>query len=449
MQVKNTRDVFDLITKKIYPLALIAIAVLFVIFVISIVRTALTGDVELHKYAFFEISLLLLIAVLAEIGVIYSKQPTAILLLVVGILMSESVLHLDIFRDKELLYLFAQLGAIFLLFKVGLHSHFKTIFSTDNAVVATLGVVIPFLGGFTYATLTGGNFIYSMFLGAALTATSVGVTVAIIKEAGLLNQKFAQVIIGAAVIDDVLGLLVLSFVLNVPSGYELPQIIGLFEDLFIVGITPQFSSFAAAVGKTMLSTLVFLGGGIIVGKKFIKTVIDKIEMNNTNFLIVLAFLHFYSYVAEVVGLSAIVGAFLAGLLLTSSRHVKEIEEKVYPLETTFVPIFFISLGLLVNINELFMFIVPIIIISVIAILTKTVGCGVGALMSKMSVLESAIVGVGMSPRAEVALIVAAIGLQRGVLHSSEYAIISAMALVTTLIPPFFMNMLIAKLKVKK
>ncbi len=432
------------LSKKIYPIVLAALFAFFVILLISIIRTSLFGEVDLHKYAFFEISLLLLIAVLAEIGVIYSKQPTAILLLLVGVVMSESVLHFKIFRDEDIINLFAQLGSIFLLFKVGLHSHFKAIFSKENAVVALLGIIIPFIGGFAYATLTGGNFIYSMFLGAALTATSVGVSVAIIKEAGLMNEKFAQVIIGAAIIDDILGLLVLSFVLNMPAGYELPQIVGLFESVMQKGMTPEFYVFIVPLAKITGATIVFLAGGILAGNWFVRNILDKLDMNNANFLIALAFLHLYSYMAEVIGLSAIVGAFVAGLLLTNSRHIKELEDKVYPLETIFVPIFFISLGLLVNVNDIIMFAWPIIIISIIAILTKIIGCGLGALASGINKIESAIIGFGMAPRAEVALIVASLGLQRGALSSPEYAIISAMALLTTILPPFVMNYLIAK-----
>ena len=434
------------VTKKVYPLVLTAIFVLFVILLISILRRSVFGEIDLHKYAFFEISFLLLIAVLAEMAVVYTKQPSAILLLLVGVIISESVLHFKIFRSDELIHLFAQLGSIFLLFKVGIHSHFKSIFSKENAVVAALGVIIPFIGGFAYATLTGGNFVYSMFLGSALTATSVGVSVAIIKEAGLMKEKFAQIIIGAAIIDDILGLLVLSFVLNIPAGYELPQIIGLFESVVHVGLTQEFLDFILPLGKIIGAAAVFLAGGILAGNWFVKNVIDKLEMNNANFLIAIAFLFLYSYMAEVIGLSAIVGAFLAGLLLTNSKHIKDLEDKIYPLETVFVPIFFISLGLLVNVNDIIAFAWPIIIISIIAILTKIIGCGLGALASKLDKIESAIIGFGMAPRAEVALIVASLGLQRAVLSQSEYAIIAAMALLTTIFPPFIMNYLIARRK---
>ena len=134
-------------------------------------------------------------------------------------------------------------------------------------------------------------------------------------------------------------------------------------------------------------------------------------------------------------------------MLTGSRHIKNIEEKVYPLETIFVPIFFISLGLLINVNDVIIFIVPILIISVLAVLTKVIGCGAGAVLSKMNKQDAMIVGFGMAPRGEVALIVASIGFARGALDPSGYAIISAVALLTTIFPPFVMNYLINKRKV--
>src|SRR3989338_6004605 len=293
MVIENAQHGVGKIREKALPFILTIIFGLFIIFLISILRTSLFGEVDLHKYAFFEISFLLLIAVIAEIGVVHTKQPSAILLLLVGVVLSKSVLQFDIFKDEQLIYLFAQLGSIFLLFKVGLHSHFKAIFSRENAIVALLGVIVPFFCGFLYATLTGADFVYSMFLGAALTATSVGVSVAIISEAGLMDKKFAQVIIGAAIIDDILGLLILSFVLNVPAGYELPQIVGLFQSVITSGITDEFLRFTIPLGKVMASTVLFLAGGILAGQRFVKEVVDKMELNNTNFLIVIAFLHLY------------------------------------------------------------------------------------------------------------------------------------------------------------
>lgn len=374
------------------------------------------------KYLFFEITLLLLIAVLAEMVFVHLKQPTVIILLVFGILMGKSVLGFDIIRDQHLLEIFAQLGAIFLLFRVGLHSHLTKVFSKENLVVAAFGVIIPFIAGYYYASFSGGSFAYSMFLGAAFTATSVGVTVAILKELKMLGKRFSEVIIGAAVIDDILGLLVLAFVINAPSGITADA------------VSPMLGIAATAA--------VFLAGGVIAGRSFVKGILDKLPFDNKNFLLSLSFLFIYAYIAEYIGLSSIIGAFLAGMILNYSRHVKELEDKIYALDVIFVPIFFISLGMLVDVSVLSAIAIPALIITAIAILSKIVGCGLGALASKIPQYESILIGVGMSPRGEVALIVALIGLTKGALTGGEYALISAMALLTTLFAPPVLNWMI-------
>ncbi|NYZ77136.1 cation:proton antiporter [Candidatus Micrarchaeota archaeon] len=156
----------------------------------------------------------------------------------------------------------------------------------------------------------------------------------------------------------------------------------------------------------------------------------------------MAFMLFFGYAAEIIGLSAIVGAFLAGIILNRSRHYEALEEKTYGLELIFMPIFFISLGMLVDVNALGVFFVPILVITAIAMVTKIIGCGAAALGAKLSFNESLIVGVGMMPRAEVALIIAAIGLSKGMLSAAEYSVISAMALLTAFIaPPLLVRLL--------
>jgi Kef-type K+ transport system membrane component KefB len=407
---------------KVFPFLIIC---LFLLLILTVIRTSVFGQVEEDKHVYFEIVFLLLLAVLGEIAVTYLKQPSVMILMVLGILMSPSFLSLsfshlgisltppNILRFDEVIHVFAQIGAIVLLFKVGLHSKIETVFSRKNMFVATAGVILPFVAGYIYASITGGDFAYSMFLGAALTATSVGVTVALLKEMNLLKERFAQVIIGAAIIDDVLGLLVLSFVLNVSGG----------ADSFM----PLLQTFASAA--------VFLVGGIFAGNYFLNY-LDRKEMSSRRLMAVLAFMLFYSYVAEFIQLSAIVGAFISGLIISRSRHIKQIEDSTYGLEILFVPIFFITLGMLVDVDSLYVYSLAIIVITAIAVLSKVIACSLAAYASKLNSKESLLVGVGMAPRGEVALIIAAIGLTKGVLDVSQYSIISAMALLTTfLVPP--------------
>lgn len=424
---------------KVLPIALL---LLFIVLILWVVRTSIFSYVEEDKHIYFEIVFLLLLAVLGELAVAYTKQPSVMILMLLGILMSGSFLSFgldflrtlnlpfalpleppNILRSDDVIRVFAQLGAVILLFKVGLHSKIEKVFSMDNLVVAVCGVILPFAAGYIYATASGGEFAYSMFLGAALTATSVGVTVAILREFKLIEQRFAQIIIGAAVIDDILGLLVLSFVINV-SGSSGESAI---EPLIF----------------TLISAVVFLFGSIVAGDYFIKY-LDRKEMSAKRLMIVLAFMLFYAYVAEFIKLSAIVGAFIAGIILNRSRHINEIEEKTYALELVFMPIFFITMGMLVDINALAQFAMPIIVLTIIAIITKVIGCGGGALLAKLDNREALLVGVGMAPRGEVALIIASIGFTSGILTVAQYSIISAMALLTTFAAPPILGMLLKK-----
>ncbi|NTV24428.1 MAG: cation:proton antiporter, partial [Nanoarchaeota archaeon] len=326
-----------------------------------------------------------------------------------------------LFLHEEVITLFAQLGAIILLFKVGVHSKIEKVFSKENMFVAIAGVLFPFIAGYLYAANTGGNFAYSMFLGATLAATSVGVTVAVLKDLGVLGKRFSEVIIGAAILDDILGLLVLSVVVNLAEGAT-------------TALNSILTTFAAS--------LIFLIGAILTGK-YIVEYMDKRELSQKRFLVALAYMLGLAYIAEAVKLSAIVGAFLAGIILSRSRHYNLIEEKTSGLEYLFMPIFFISLGMLVDVNAIARFIWPIVIITLIACITKLVGCGLAARAAKLSFLDSAIVGIGMMPRGEVALIIASIGLTKNILSQNEYSIISAMAILTSIIVPFLLSWVVS------
>ncbi|VVC03815.1 Glutathione-regulated potassium-efflux system protein KefB [Candidatus Bilamarchaeum dharawalense] len=433
--------------EKVIPWIALLVLGVFILLTISVVRTSLFGEVEGEKHIYFEIVFLLLLAVAGELLVTYTKQPSVMILMILGLLMSPGFLQLswgflhslnlpfnlptnppDILRLETILTVFAQLGAVILLFKVGMHNKIERIFALDNLIVAIAGVVLPFAVGYLYASYAGGSFAYSMFVAAALTATSVGVTVAILKEFKLLKERFAEIIIGAAVLDDILGLLVLSFVINITGG--------------------SGENVAGSLAVTLLTAIVFLLGSVLTGKYFIEY-LDKAEMSPKRFMLILAFVLFYAYFAEFIKLSAIVGAFMAGIILNQSKHHAEIEEKTYGLEMLFMPIFFISLGTLMDVNALADFFVPIMILTVLAIATKVVGCGVAGILAKLKSLEAAIVGFGMSPRGEVALIVASIGLTTKILNVSEYSIIATMALLTTLCTPPILQSLIAKREKEK
>ncbi len=454
------------ISRILTPYSGLLITGLAILLFFSVLRASLFTDVPEEKKIWFELSFLLLAAVSAELIVVYLRQPQVMALLLLGIIISPSALEITYpaiaslitwlvstvgfsinFPDQiphlvpteGVVRVFAQLGAIILLFKIGLHSEIKQIFNSKNFVVGLLGIIVPFAAGYYFAIITGQSFTYALFLGAALTATSVGVTVAVLQEMNLLGRDFAKVILGAAVIDDILALLVLSLINNFPT------------ELNSETISPLFTVIATA--------FVFVVGGILVGKFIVKRYFDKElkgnKIENTTYLGVLAYVLAYAYVAEFIGLSAIVGAFIAGITLNYSRLTEKLFELFYPLEAFFTPVFFISLGMLVDIPALFDNLAPILIISIIAILTKIIGCGAGALLTGSKMKDALIVGIGMVPRGEIALIIGLFGLTAvtsagtPVLSETEYSIIASMAFITTVIIPWLLNKSVAYASVKK
>ncbi len=397
-------------------MASFVIALLFMALVLYVVKDSLFGHVSEEKKILFEIVFLLLITVLAEAFVFYFKTEQVILLMLFGIMFSPSVLGKLIPQfptfSNEVIRIFAELGAIILLFKVGLHSKVEKVFSKANLLVAASGILIPFAFGYFFA-IGSGNFSYAMFTGAALAATSVGVTVAILKNLNVLDKRFSEIIIGAAIIDDILALLLLSLVKNIGASGE------------------------SSILITIISSAIFITGAIVTGKYLINY-IDRKDMGPKRFLLSIAYMLFLAYVAEIISLSAIVGAFIAGLVLNSSRNLHILEEKSTGLELLFTPIFFISLGLVVDVSSIFSGIVPILIITLLAVASKIIGCGIMAFATGSDVKEALVIGTGMVPRGEVALIVASIGLSSGILNSGQYSMLSAMALLTSFIVPLIL-----------
>ena len=407
----------------------------------SVFRASIFTSVPEDKKIWFELSFLFLAAITAEMLVSYLRQPFVMVLLLVGVAISPSMISTVysalggagsapvLVSTGGLVMIFAKLGSILLLFKIGLHSETRKIFNLKNLVIALLGVIVPFLGGYLFAIAGGHDFYYAMFLGAALTATSVGVTVAVLEELRMMQTEMAQALLGAAVIDDILALLVLSFVVQAPSGAG----------------ADAFFALASIAG----TALVFVVGGIFLGRFVVGNYFDPMADGGKSgqrcFLAMLMYLLFYAYVAEYIGLSAIVGAFVAGITMGYSRKIGEVKGMFYPLEALFTPVFFISLGLLVDINALAANLLPILAITLIAIATKIMGCGAGAYACGVKARDSLAIGVGMIPRGEIALIIGLYGLTAltpegaPVLGAAEYATIASMAFLTTIIAPAAMQ----------
>jgi Kef-type K+ transport system membrane component KefB len=369
----------------------------------------------------FQMSLLLFVALGGYLIASRINQSAVIGLILVGLLVGPSVLGWITYTD--FVRGLAHLGAVILLFVIGLEFNVKEILSLRNGVIAAVGVIIPWIGGYWISVAFGFSTASAIFIGTALTATSIAITANVLKEMGKLQTSAAKAIIGAAVIDDVLSLLALAISTEVVSGTITAggiAIVAIKAVAFIV-IGGAFGIFVVSRYVSQLDTTGF-------AKKFP----DFIFI----FAMMVAFL--YAMCAEAVGLSAIVGAFIAGVSFerVELSHSKNFKEGAEYLQIIFASIFFVSLGILADIKavtpEIALFLVA---LTLVAMITKVIGCGLPARMMGLSRDDALIVGFGMAPRGEVAMIVALIGLEAGIIDQGVYVVLVLMSLLTTIITP--------------
>jgi Kef-type K+ transport system membrane component KefB len=360
----------------------------------------------------FQMSLLLFVALGGYLIASRINQSAVIGLILVGIVVGPSVLGWITYTD--FVAALAHLGAVVLLFVIGLEFNLKDILSVRNGIIAGVGVIVPWIGGYWLAVLFGYDTASAIFIGTALTATSIAITANVLKELGKLQTDAAKAIIGAAVIDDVLSLLALAISNDVVSGTVTAG------GIAIVAVKAvAFIVIAGAIGLLVVSRYMEHLDKTPFAKKYPEFIFI--------FAMMMAFL--YAMLAEVVGLSAIVGAFIAGVSFAGVQLIqsKNLKEGAEYLQIIFASIFFVSLGILADFHAL----TP----EVVAIATKVIGCGLPARLTGFSTKDALIVGFGMSPRGEVAMIVALIGLESGIIGQEVYVTLVLMSLLTTLITP--------------
>lgn len=380
---------------------------------------------EVFSSVEFQMSLLLFVALGGYLLASKINQSAIVGEILLGIIIGPSILGLITYTD--FVRSLATLGAAILLFVVGLEFKLEDIFKWKYGAIALVGVIVPWIGGFLISKLFGYDFGSAVFVGTALTATSIAITANVLREMGKLKTEAAKTIIGAAVIDDVLSLVALSFSTQIISG--------------------DFSLGSTAF--TIIKAILFLSIGIFVGYRYISYFIFKLDRTKfakkyPEFLFMFAMMvaFFYAMIAEYLGLSAIVGAFVAGVALEGIpiRNSKNYKEGAEYLHIIFASVFFVSLGVLVDFGALtwkiFFFML---FLTIIAVATKVIGCYIPARLQGMSKEDSRIVGFGMSPRGEVAMIVALIGLDAAIIKQDVYTGIVIMALITTIITPIVLR----------
>lgn len=336
----------------------------------------------------------------------------------------------------SILYTFSEIGVIFLLFTVGLETRVKDLLGSGKTamLVAVVGVIVPFFLGFAFIQVTEGNFHHAMFLGAAMVATSVGITARVIKDMHLMNKKESRIIISAAVIDDVLGMVVLAIVKGMAGTSG--------------GIDP--------VGLIIViaEAIIFVIGMILAAKYLVPLLIGYWNKSNAGrekprkapspLALALIVCFFFAWLAEEIGLAAIIGSFLGGMLFSEYAEETGLNGKFDTLTTMFISFFFVMVGLKVDASALgsTTVIIDIVIVLVLAVVSKYVGCGLGAKIGDKGLGKDSlgIIGIGMVPRGEVGIIVASIGLSIVVdgapaLSAELYSVIVIMAVATTIIAP--------------
>ncbi|MDD9953001.1 MAG: cation:proton antiporter [Candidatus Woesearchaeota archaeon] len=373
----------------------------------------------------FQITILLCAALFGFVLARRFGQSAVIGEIFIGIVIGPSLLGLVAYTES--VSILAELGAIFLLFTIGLECNYKHIYTVRNSFVALLGMVIPLVAGWWLAAAFGYSSIEAIFIGVALTATSIAITAQVLKERKLINKAFARTILGAAVVDDILSLLALGIVGGLSTEMNL-----------------------ASIGQQLLLAAGFVIGALIVRKPVNKLVrhIDKVAVGrrDTKVTIFAAMIVAFSYAAtaHLIGLSSIVGAFIAGVTLEELRFPRVKEGAAY-FDMLFSAIFFVSLGVLMDLthmtSEAWIFAI---ILTVVAVLTKLFGCLFPARWTGHTWKESFAVGIGMVPRGEVAMIVGLIGLTGGIISQSTYGVIIFMAFITTVIAPFFLQWALPK-----
>jgi Kef-type K+ transport system membrane component KefB len=385
---------------------------------------------EFIQTVLFQLFVIILLAEVAKMLCSKVKVPTVIGEILVGVIIANTFIYnfINLDSDIEVFEVLKELGVIFLLFTVGLETPFSAIRKVGKTalVVAVLGVILPFIAGLALILAYNGNEIEGMFVGAAMVATSVGITARVIKDMDLTHTIESRVIIGAAVIDDVLGMIVLAIVIGVSGG----------DGLDLVNV---------AVVST--EAVLFVLAVIFIGSMLLPKVVKKQEERRaaktcpptrkskgiSPLPLALIICFALSSISSFVGLAAIIGAFLAGMAFAEFKDKWPCESKIEPITEFLSPFFFIFVGMGVVLSQFSDVLLLAVIITILAIITKFIGCGIGAL--KLGRKSAAIIGVGMIPRGEVGLIVALYGLNAGVVEQDLYTAIVFMSLATTLMAP--------------
>ncbi|MBT2739969.1 cation:proton antiporter [Bacillus sp. ISL-77] len=350
-------------------------------------------------------------------------QPSVLGKLLIGIVLGPSVLGLV--TETETLEEFSEIGVILLMFIAGLETDIDEFKRTGKAstYVGLGGIIVPLVLGYFVGLMLNLTSVQSWFLGLLLSATSVSISVQALKEMGQLKTREGTTILGAAVIDDVVVVIALAFLMSFAGGD--------------VNLT-----------VVILKKFLFFAGAIIVGWKIVplfmkRFAILKVTETVVSSALIICFI--FAYLAEYTGVAAIIGAYIAGVAISLTDFKHEVFEKIETISySIFVPVFFTSIGVTAHFAGVKENLTLIVVLSILAILTKLIGASIGAKAARFSWNSSLGIGAAMVSRGEVALIIAAIGLESKLLSQEMFAVIVVVVLVTTIVTPPMMKLFFNK-----
>jgi monovalent cation:proton antiporter-2 (CPA2) family protein len=364
---------------------------------------------------FFQIALILLSTKFAGDLSVRLGQPSVLGKLIVGIVIGPAVLGW--IENSELLTQLSNVGVILLMFIAGLETDLKELNENrkSSLAVAVGGIILPFLGGYVASLVMKMEQDKAVFLGLLLCATSVSISVQTLRDLGKMKTRESTTILGAAVFDDILVVILLAFAMNFLGTNDI------------------------SLTLIVLKKVAFFVSIILISWKGVPIIMRWLSPSHTSESTISAALIIcfsFAYFSESLGIAGIIGAFVAGIAVSQTSYKHDVEKSVEPIAyTMFVPIFFVSIGMRITFDGIADRIWFTLALTVIAVLTKLIGCGFGARMTGFDTKSSAVIGSGMVSRGEVALIIAAMGLSSGLLAQDYFTAIVIVVILTTMITP--------------
>lgn len=352
--------------------------------------------------------------------------PAVIGELLIGILIGPALLNWV--QLNSLVSLFADIGVVILMFLGGLESNLQLLmkYLRPAIVVATSGVIFPVVFMGLVSWLWGFSLLEALFIGVVFSATSVSISVAVLKEYHALTTREGATILGAAVADDIIGVVLLSLMISLLAS----------QGIQTAGKQP-------ALALVLLEQVAFFGGTYLLVKwvaPYLMHLSERLVMASSVTIMSMVICLGMAWLADIVGLSGAIGAFFAGIAVAHTPYREVLVDHVEPLgNAVFIPVFFVSVGLNMTFDHFGSNLILIVVLTVLACVTKLLGCGLGARLSGFSMSSSQVIGTGMIARGEMGLITAQIGHQAGLLNGSDYSVMILVIILATILAPLLLK----------